>query len=136
MHLKVKLSPYLVVLRAATGAARLSQVPLKRVHPGIRLATAAVERTSIVQKKGMPGAQAGRRWVGRGDATADVSGQFCVLVCLHMAQKIPLALCRLREPADRTFEHALSVSARSSACGGREDRMRRRSYLAVDAFGS
>ena len=135
MTLEVKLPPYLVVLRGTASTARPPQVPLQRVHPGIRPAAAADELKILVQTNRMSGAQAGCRGERRRDAAADVSGQFGVLVRPHMAQEVSLAPGRLREAADWTFEHAFFTS---SACGdggsssSSSDRMR---LATANAFG-
>ena len=112
--LEVQLPPYLVVLRGTAGTARLPRVPLQRVHPGIRLAGAAEELTSLVPTDGTHRVQAGRGGVGVRDAAADVSG---VLVCLLVATEVRFAQCRWPKPADITFRYAIFASAKCGACG-------------------
>jgi len=59
----------------------------------------------------VPRAQAGRRWMGKGHAATDDSGQMVGLMLLKMAPKIPHALRQLKIPAFPTFDLRFDLGA-------------------------
>jgi len=78
-------------------------------------------------------AQAGRRWMGRGDTATDDSGQMVLLMLLEMAPKIPHALRQLKIPALITFDHGFDLGAMGS---GGEHVIRGTRLVTLDALGT
>src|SRR6266576_1568626 len=87
--------------------------------------------------RGVPRAQADRRWMSRGYTATDDSGQMFRLMLLEMAPKIPHALRQLKIPAFPTFDHGFDLGAMGSGRGsGGEHVIRGTRLITLDALGT
>ena len=81
-----------MVLGVTADAARLLQMTLESIHPGIRPAAASVKRLVVVPMSEVSRVQPGRRRVGGGHTATDDARQM-LLVLLEMAPEVPHAFC-------------------------------------------